>query len=168
MARHEFTLRVRLPDPARPPQDRFDALGGTAGCLAVDAGSHAEEGTVLVEFARDTDTLDEAVASAVSDVLRVVPGAAVTGASRGASAEARGVAAGESRLLFEALTRSAKVVGRCHSPGQIDAVRAQARREALEEAARLAEERAARHRDRCAPDCRCADGWHIAAAIRGL
>lgn len=34
-----------------------------------------------------------------------------------------------------------------------------------ERCAALATRRAEHHRDYCRPECRCADGWHIAAAI---
>lgn len=37
---------------------------------------------------------------------------------------------------------------------------------AVERCAKVAEDAAAHHRDHCPPECRCADGWHIAARIR--
>ncbi|MBY0395122.1 MAG: hypothetical protein K2X91_01465 [Thermoleophilia bacterium] len=46
-----------------------------------------------------------------------------------------------------------------------DAIRA-AELAALERCARVAEQRACFHRDNCHQSCACADGWHIAMAIR--
>ena len=40
--------------------------------------------------------------------------------------------------------------------------------ETLERAAKEAEARADHHRDYCESGCKCANGWHIAAAIRSL
>jgi hypothetical protein len=43
---------------------------------------------------------------------------------------------------------------------------AQALLDERERAARIAINRADRHAERCDPECKCANGWHIAIAIR--
>ena len=73
MPDYDFTLKFRLPDTAADPGDYLDALA-EAGCEDALVGI-GQAGRLALDFTREARTAVEAVASAVRDVKRAVPGA---------------------------------------------------------------------------------------------
>ena len=75
MAKHSFELTFRLPPGAPDPETHLDALY-KAGCDDASAGI-ARQGRIGLDFAREAPDEASARASAVADVLRAIPGAAL-------------------------------------------------------------------------------------------
>ena len=79
MTNYEFTLKFRLPDAATDPGQFVDALG-EAGCDDALVGI-GQPGRIALDFSREARSAFEAVASAVMDVRRAIPGAELVEAS---------------------------------------------------------------------------------------
>ncbi len=73
MKEFEITLRFSLRDSELPPGEYIDALY-QAGCDDALVGL-GERGRIALTFNRKADTADEAVLSAVRDVLTAIPDA---------------------------------------------------------------------------------------------
>ena len=73
MTEFDFILKFDLPDPETDPDKFVDALF-EAGCddATVGIGQH---GRVALNFTREAATALEAVASAIADVRKAIPGA---------------------------------------------------------------------------------------------
>ena len=79
MSEYEFTLKFRLPEADADPEKFLDALA-EAGCDDATVGI-GQPGRVALAFAREARTAFEAVASAVRDVKRAIPGVELVEAS---------------------------------------------------------------------------------------
>jgi len=79
MKEYEFTLKFRLPDAAADPDRYIDALA-EAGCDDATVGV-GQPGRVALAFTREARRAFDAVASAVRDVKRAIPGAELVEAS---------------------------------------------------------------------------------------
>jgi len=75
---YEFTLSFKLPDADADPAQLLDALYET-GCGDATAGV-GEPGRLALQFSREGASADEALRSAIRDVLKAVPGAQLVGA----------------------------------------------------------------------------------------
>ena len=73
MTEFDFILKFDLPDPETDPDKFVDALD-EAGCddATIGIGQH---GRVALNFTREAATALEAVASAIADVRKAIPGA---------------------------------------------------------------------------------------------
>ncbi len=78
MKEFEFTLKFSLRDSELPPGEYIDALY-QAGCDDALVGL-GERGRIALTFNRKAGTADEAVQSAVRDVLTAIPDAKLIGA----------------------------------------------------------------------------------------
>lgn len=79
MTVYEFTLKFRLPDADTDAGQFVDALA-EAGCDDALVGI-GQPGRVALDFAREARSAFEAVASAIMDVRRAIPGAELVEAS---------------------------------------------------------------------------------------
>lgn len=73
MTEFEFTLKFALPDPAADPEQYVDALA-QAGCDDALFGV-GQAGRIALDFNREARSAFLAVASAVRDVRKAIPGA---------------------------------------------------------------------------------------------
>lgn len=73
MSEHEFLLRLRLPDATADPE-RFLAPLAMAGCDDATVGI-GKPGMIALMFARDAHDRADAIASALRDVRKAIPGA---------------------------------------------------------------------------------------------
>lgn len=79
MHEYEFTLKFRLPDVDADPEQCVEALAA-AGCDDALVGI-GQRGRIALDFARGARTAFDAIASAVRDVRKAIPGAALVEAS---------------------------------------------------------------------------------------
>lgn len=79
MTEYEFTLKFRLPTPHADPEACLAALA-EAGCDDALVGI-GQPGRIALDFTRAASTAQRAVLSAVDDVQRAIPGAALLEAS---------------------------------------------------------------------------------------
>lgn len=70
---YEFTLKFALSDPNADPEAVLGAIQ-EAGCEDALVGI-GKRGRVALDFSREADTAEQAVASAIADVRRAIPGA---------------------------------------------------------------------------------------------
>lgn len=75
MKDYEFTLRFRLPQTDADPAQYIDALGA-AGCDDALIGI-GQPGRIALDFTRAAATAFEAIAGAIHDVAKVIPGASL-------------------------------------------------------------------------------------------
>ena len=73
MNEYEFTLTFDLPDYQADPERYLDALF-QAGCDDAVVGTGLA-GTISLEFLREAETANEAIESAISNVMKAIPGA---------------------------------------------------------------------------------------------
>ncbi|MBS0556163.1 MAG: DNA-binding protein [Proteobacteria bacterium] len=79
MNEYEFTLKFRLPDGSADPEQFIDAIA-EAGCDDALVGI-GQRGRIALDFSREAEAAHEAIASAVRDVKRAIPGADLVEAS---------------------------------------------------------------------------------------
>lgn len=79
MHEYEFTLKFRLPQVDADPQQCIEALA-RAGCDDALVGV-GQRGRIALDFAREASGAFDAIASAVRDVRKAIPGAALVEAS---------------------------------------------------------------------------------------
>lgn len=79
MNEYEFTLKFRLPDGSTDPEQFVDALAAT-GCDDALVGI-GQRGRIALDFSREAETAQDAIASAVRDVKRAIPGVDLVEAS---------------------------------------------------------------------------------------
>lgn len=79
MTEYEFTLSFRLKDLAEDPARHVEALGA-AGCTDAVVGI-GQAGRIALQFTRAARSAQAAVASALREVRRAIPGAALVEAS---------------------------------------------------------------------------------------
>ena len=79
MNEYEFTLKFRLPDANADPEQFIDALA-EAGCEDALVGV-GQPGRIALDFTREAKSAFEAIASAVHNVKRAIPGAELVEAS---------------------------------------------------------------------------------------
>ena len=79
MHEYEFTLKFRLPDAEADPERCIDALA-EAGCDDALVGI-GQKGRIALDFAREARTALEAIASAMRDVRKAIPGVELVEAS---------------------------------------------------------------------------------------
>ena len=75
MAVYEFVLRFTVGDVATDPSQFFDALA-EAGCTDALVGV-GQLGVIGLDFARAAPSARDAISSAIADVTRAIPGAAL-------------------------------------------------------------------------------------------
>ncbi|MEW8087955.1 MAG: hypothetical protein AB2652_04825 [Candidatus Thiodiazotropha endolucinida] len=75
MAEYQFQLTFNLPGDEDDPQRHLDALYA-AGCddAVVGVGT---PGSIALQFSRKASTEEEAISTAIGDVYKAVPGAAL-------------------------------------------------------------------------------------------
>lgn len=73
MPEFNFSLRFQLNDESEDPSQYLDALA-THGCTDAVVGVGCP-GRIALEFNREAPNLSDAIASAVSDASRAMPGA---------------------------------------------------------------------------------------------
>lgn len=79
MNEYTFTLKFRLPEPSADPEKFVDALA-EAGCDDALVGI-GQKGRIALDFIREGSSAFDAIASAVRDVKRAIPGAELVEAS---------------------------------------------------------------------------------------
>jgi hypothetical protein len=76
---YEFTLKFRLPEPSADPETHLEALA-KAGCEDALVGI-GQPGRIALDFTRRARSAFDAIASAVQDVKRAIPGVELVEAS---------------------------------------------------------------------------------------
>ncbi|WP_146906973.1 DNA-binding protein [Arenimonas daejeonensis] len=76
---YEFTLKFKLPDPNADAETHLEALA-EAGCEDALVGI-GQRGRIALDFTRRAASAYDAIASAVKDVKRAIPGAELVEAS---------------------------------------------------------------------------------------